>query len=228
MALHWAVAQGTSLRNMTISVGSATSALFIENGGGGFIGDLSITGGDYGMMIGAAAGSGLLRCWGLQARQSVLLACRTSCARAKQAPLPSSTLSHVLSPPPRSGGQQWTLRGISITGARTAGIQLIWNWVFVLQNITIAQSPMGIIFRGAAEGSLVLLDSAFTDCEIGVATDYPLPLRGLVLDRVTATRVANVSTALAGNPQGVTHVRAWRQGTAYAAGKAQGQVLGLD
>ena len=52
MAIHWKVAQGTNLRNMTFHMDGADTAIFIENGGGGFIGDVRIIGGKTGLDIG--------------------------------------------------------------------------------------------------------------------------------------------------------------------------------
>jgi glucan 1,3-beta-glucosidase len=52
MGLHWKVAQGTNLRNMTFFMDGADTAIFIENGGGGFIGDVTIKGGKTGLDIG--------------------------------------------------------------------------------------------------------------------------------------------------------------------------------
>ena len=52
MGLHWKVAQGTNLRNMTFFMDGADTAIFIENGGGGFIGDVTIQGGKTGLDIG--------------------------------------------------------------------------------------------------------------------------------------------------------------------------------
>ncbi|KAI1826247.1 glycoside hydrolase family 55 protein [Xylaria intraflava] len=57
-AIHWQVAQATSLQNIVINMNSATSGnyqkgLFIENGSGGFITDLIINGGGIGADIGS-------------------------------------------------------------------------------------------------------------------------------------------------------------------------------
>jgi glucan 1,3-beta-glucosidase len=46
VALHWAVAQATHLRNITANLGSADSFMFVENGGGGLMSDLTIIGGN--------------------------------------------------------------------------------------------------------------------------------------------------------------------------------------
>jgi len=52
VVIHWAVAQATSLRNLKIDVGSGDMAVFAENGSGGFMSDLDITGGNIGLQIG--------------------------------------------------------------------------------------------------------------------------------------------------------------------------------
>ena len=52
IGLHWKVAQGTNLRMMNIDIGPADTGIFIENGGGGIVADVSLTGGDYGIAIG--------------------------------------------------------------------------------------------------------------------------------------------------------------------------------
>ncbi|KAF2191420.1 glycoside hydrolase family 55 protein [Zopfia rhizophila CBS 207.26] len=54
--IHWATSQATSLQNIKILMTQATNSqqqgIFIENGSGGFMADLDITGGLYGMNIG--------------------------------------------------------------------------------------------------------------------------------------------------------------------------------
>ncbi|KAK6330900.1 hypothetical protein TWF718_003098 [Orbilia javanica] len=56
-ALHWQVAQATSLQNihfiMSTEPGNNQTGIFMENGSGGFIGDLTFFGGQYGMKCGA-------------------------------------------------------------------------------------------------------------------------------------------------------------------------------
>eukprot|EP01052_Picozoa_sp_SAG31_P000369 SAG31_NODE_11_length_38734_cov_21.263854_19_plen_79_part_00 len=52
VAVHWAVSQGTYLRNMQLDVGDGRSGIFGENGSGGLITDVVISGGDYGLQFG--------------------------------------------------------------------------------------------------------------------------------------------------------------------------------
>ncbi|KAI2642673.1 glycoside hydrolase family 55 protein [Xylaria nigripes] len=57
-AIHWQVAQATSLQNIVINMSPASSenyqkGLFIENGSGGFMADLTINGGGIGADIGS-------------------------------------------------------------------------------------------------------------------------------------------------------------------------------
>ena len=47
VGIHWAQSQATHIRNVSISVGSGKSGMFMENGSGGFIGDLSVDGGEW-------------------------------------------------------------------------------------------------------------------------------------------------------------------------------------
>ncbi|KAJ9467299.1 Glucan 1 [Diplonema papillatum] len=51
-AMHWAVSQGTSLRNIVFNLGDAAVGLFGENGSGGFMGDLVFNGGNIGIYFG--------------------------------------------------------------------------------------------------------------------------------------------------------------------------------
>ncbi|EED77302.1 predicted protein, partial [Postia placenta Mad-698-R] len=54
--LHWQVSQGTSLYNIVVEMSTASDTahqgIFMENGSGGFFGDLVFNGGKYGMWVG--------------------------------------------------------------------------------------------------------------------------------------------------------------------------------
>jgi hypothetical protein len=52
--IHWQVAQATSLVNIefVMTPGSAHQGIWMENGSGGFMSDLSFKGGRYGMWVG--------------------------------------------------------------------------------------------------------------------------------------------------------------------------------
>ncbi|KAF9532307.1 exo-beta-1,3-glucanase [Crepidotus variabilis] len=54
--LHWQVSQSTSLMNLVVQMSTASNTahqgIFMENGSGGFMGDLIFNGGKYGMWVG--------------------------------------------------------------------------------------------------------------------------------------------------------------------------------
>ncbi|KAF8518904.1 glycoside hydrolase family 55 protein [Gautieria morchelliformis] len=54
--LHWQVSQGTSLYNLRVEMSTASNTahqgIFMENGSGGFMGDLVFNGGKFGMFVG--------------------------------------------------------------------------------------------------------------------------------------------------------------------------------
>jgi glucan 1,3-beta-glucosidase len=41
------------------------------------------------------------------------------------------------------GNQQWTFRDVVISGARKAGIQILWNWVFTFVGLAISDCKVG-------------------------------------------------------------------------------------
>ena len=51
--VHWAVSQATAIRDVRIHTGDGKQGVFCENGSGGWISDLVITGGDIGINIGS-------------------------------------------------------------------------------------------------------------------------------------------------------------------------------
>jgi glucan 1,3-beta-glucosidase len=54
--IHWQVSQSTSLVNIRVDMSTASGnnhqGMFMENGSGGFMGDLVFNGGKYGIWIG--------------------------------------------------------------------------------------------------------------------------------------------------------------------------------
>lgn len=50
--MHWAQSQATYIRNVTIDVGDGDTGIFGENGSGGFIGDITVIGGNTGLEFG--------------------------------------------------------------------------------------------------------------------------------------------------------------------------------
>jgi len=164
VGIRWAVAQGTSLRNITINVNSGDVGIFGENGGGGFIGDVEVIGGKVGIQL---------------------------------------------------GGQQWALRSITIRDSQLMGFQVLWNWVFSIVDLNIANvNGPCVFFQNDAAQSITILDSSFSNCTVAVSTDTLQ--RAVLLDRVTATNVPQITPNLAGNPSGTVNVASWRQGKTYS------------
>ncbi|KAI1632833.1 glucan 1,3-beta-glucosidase GLUC78 precursor [Biscogniauxia mediterranea] len=129
--IHWQVAQATSLQNIVFEMNADTSAenvqkgLFIENGSGGFMADLTFNGGGIGADI---------------------------------------------------GSQQFTSRNLTFNNCNTA-IHLIWNWLWLMQGITINGGQVGINMTSDSletikVGSLLLADSKISNVPVGISTLY--------------------------------------------------------
>ncbi|KAI1212403.1 glycoside hydrolase family 55 protein [Annulohypoxylon truncatum] len=129
--IHWQVAQATSLQNIVFEMNPDTSdanaqkGLYIENGSGGFMADLTFNGGGMGAYI---------------------------------------------------GSQQYTSRNMTFNNCNTA-IYLIWNWLWLLQDITINGGKIGIDMASDSldeikVGSLLLLDSKISNVPVGINTLY--------------------------------------------------------
>ncbi|EDQ88634.1 uncharacterized protein MONBRDRAFT_32819 [Monosiga brevicollis MX1] len=174
VGIHWAVAQGTSIRNVTVNVNNGHMGLFVESGGGGFIGDLVINGGQIGASV---------------------------------------------------GGQQWSLRSITVNNAAQVGFQLSWDWVFTLVDLTINNSPVGLTFQGASAGSFVLIDSTFSNVGTAIVTDYPSALRGMVLQNFAYNQIQSLTQAMPA-VSGSGHIDRWFQGSLYNASQLMAATTG--
>jgi glucan 1,3-beta-glucosidase len=135
------------------------------------------------------------------------------------------------------GSQQFTTRNMTFNDCGTA-IYMNWNWLWTLKSIFINNCKLGLDMANSPAnqtvGSVLLLDSKFTNTPIGVNTSFTensIPQTGgtLILDNVDfegcQTAVQNVAgqTLLPGNKK----VATWAQGNAMAAGQAQsGRVQG--
>jgi glucan 1,3-beta-glucosidase len=135
------------------------------------------------------------------------------------------------------GSQQFTTRNMTFNDCGTA-IFMNWNWLWTLKSIFINNCKLGLDMANSPAnqtvGSVLLLDSKFTNTPIGVNTSFTqdsVPHTGgtLIIDNVDfegcATAVQNVAgePLLAGNKK----VATWAQGNAMAAGQAQaGRVQG--
>ncbi|KAF2763234.1 exo-beta 1,3 glucanase-like protein [Pseudovirgaria hyperparasitica] len=93
--IHWAVSQATSLQNIQIKMTKASNSqqqgIFIENGSGGWMNDLTITGGLYGLNVGnqqfsvrgvtidgAITGVSQIWSWGFTYQQMKISNCQTA------------------------------------------------------------------------------------------------------------------------------------------------------
>ncbi|EQK99607.1 glucan 1,3-beta-glucosidase GLUC78 precursor [Ophiocordyceps sinensis CO18] len=131
------------------------------------------------------------------------------------------------------GNQQFTTRNLTFNDCNTA-IYMNWNWVWTFHGLSINNCGMGIDMTqgGAVQtvGSILVLDSTFSNTPVGVATVYNPAQTGtngtLVLDNVDMSsnvpvavqRGQDKKTLLPGN----TRVASWAQGRSYqgASGKA--------
>lgn len=178
--IHWQVAQATSLQNIRFEMvkggtDNKQQGIFMDNGSGGFMTDLTFNGGNYGAFL---------------------------------------------------GSQQFTTRNMTFNDCNTA-IFMNWNWAWTFQGLEINNCQVGIDMANAPEnqtvGSVLVLDSKFTNTPLGVNTSFTadsVPATGgtLVLDNVdftgSETAVLSAGTAaLAGGSKVVS----WVQGKNYIA-----------
>ena len=50
--IHWQVSQATSLMNIVFEMNNGNQGIFMENGSGGYMGDLVLNGGQFGLAVG--------------------------------------------------------------------------------------------------------------------------------------------------------------------------------
>ncbi|KAK4464051.1 pectin lyase fold/virulence factor [Cladorrhinum samala] len=200
--IHWQVAQATSLQNIVFNMredgGDANrqQGIFMDNGSGGFMVDLTFNGGRYGAFF---------------------------------------------------GNQQFTTRNLTFNNCKTA-IFMNWNWAWTFQDVHINNCEVGIDMSNGGPndqtvGSVLMVDSTFTNTKIGVKTAYnpqsPNTNGTLILDNVdmtgAATAVFNNATSEA-VLQGGQKVDFFIQGKTYegavpSAGKnvqTSGKAAGVE
>jgi glucan 1,3-beta-glucosidase len=182
--IHWPTGQATSLSNIQFKLSSAAGTqhvgIFIESGSGGFMGDLTFTGGLNGLQV---------------------------------------------------GNQQFTMRNLKFDGCMTA-INQLWDWGWTYKSLSINNCQVGISMGARnpgtgvlSVGSMVVVDSVFSNTPVGIATNRsstdPTPVEGqaansLILDNVKFNNVAQPVTG----PGDVTvlsenSVNTWGQGHKY-------------
>lgn len=69
------------------------------------------------------------------------------------------------------GNQQFTSRNITISNASESAIFLNWDWSWTFKNLKVFNSTAAITLGGGV-GSVVVVDSVFTDCKKGVVTQF--------------------------------------------------------
>lgn len=145
--IHWQVAQATSLQNLVFNMredggdANAQQGIFMDNGSGGFMSDLTFNGGKFGAFF---------------------------------------------------GNQQFTTRNMTFNNCKTA-IFMNWNWAWTFQDVKINNCGVGIDMAnggstGQTVGSVLVVDSVFTNTPIGIRTAYdpesPQTNGTLILDNV--------------------------------------------
>ncbi|KAL2132211.1 hypothetical protein VTI74DRAFT_4067 [Chaetomium olivicolor] len=173
--IHWPSSQSTSLSNIVFKLSEASGnqhqGLFIEEGSGGYIGDLTFSGGAQAMSI---------------------------------------------------GNQQFTMRNIKISNAKTA-IQQLWSWGWTYTGVSINNCEVGFDFTAASVGSITILDSEIKNTPVGItygsgSTEAPVS-HNFVFENL---RLVNVPTAIKGpsgtvldGSSGVQVIDAWGRGHKY-------------
>ncbi|KAK3295361.1 glycoside hydrolase family 55 protein [Chaetomium fimeti] len=180
--IHWQVAQATSLQNIVFNMredgGDANrqQGIFMDNGSGGFMSDLTFNGGNYGAFF---------------------------------------------------GNQQFTTRNLTFNNCKTA-IFMNWNWAWVFHDIKINNCGVGIDMsnggpEGQTVGSVLVLDSQFTNTPVGIKTAYdptsPQTNGTLILENVDMTGSAQ---AVLNNATGTTILEGNQQVSFFAQGRAYG------
>ncbi|KAJ5819346.1 hypothetical protein N7474_004937 [Penicillium riverlandense] len=182
--IHWQVGQATSLQNIRFEMvqggGDANKqeGIFMDNGSGGFMSDLTFNGGNYGMFL---------------------------------------------------GNQQFTTRNLTFNNCNTA-IYMNWNWAWTFKSVSINDCAVGLNMSTSPTnqtvGSVMMLDSTFTDTPIGVVTAWnrdSIPIGGgvLVLDNVDFSGAKVAVAGVDGDEilAGGSVVNNWMQGNAYSPSK---------
>ncbi|KAH6635962.1 glycoside hydrolase family 55 protein [Chaetomium tenue] len=180
--IHWQVAQATSLQNIVFNMredgGDANKqqGIFMDNGSGGFMSDLTFNGGNYGGFF---------------------------------------------------GNQQFTTRNLTFNNCKTA-VFMNWNWAWVFHDIKINNCGVGIDMSnggpdGQTVGSVLVLESQFTDTPIGIKTAYdpssPHTNGTLILENVDMTGSAQ---AVFNNATGTTILEGNQKVSFFAQGRGYG------
>lgn len=126
------------------------------------------------------------------------------------------------------GNQQYTMRNLVFNNCVTA-IIMLWDWDWTFQGLSINNCGTGIDMSASGDsgqqvGSMIVLDSTFTNVQVGVVTAYTpggtpdaagsLMLENIALSNVPVAVRSGGGTVLAGTT-GTTTIAAWGQGHSY-------------
>jgi len=129
------------------------------------------------------------------------------------------------------GNQQFTSRNITISGTSQAAIYVNWDWLWTFKGLHISNTPVGID-TGSGDGSIVVLDSDFTNVPIAVRTLYGTAngagngANSLYLENIKYSGSGVVVKASGNNvltTSGSQTIKAWAQGYLWQNG---GNTLG--
>lgn len=125
------------------------------------------------------------------------------------------------------GNQQYTMRNLVFNSPSTAAIQMLWDWDWTFMGLTVNNAPIAVDMSiggsaGQAVGSVIIIDSTFTNVGVGVKTAYDssstdttngsLILENVVLSNTPVAVQNDAGTVLAG---GTTTISAFAQGHTY-------------
>ena len=123
------------------------------------------------------------------------------------------------------GNQQFTSRNLTFNGCNTA-IFMNWNWAWTLKSVSVNNCSIGLDMANSPDnqtvGSVLLVDSKFTNTPVGVKTAFTgnsVPETGgtLIIDNVDFTGSQQAVVGTTGNQilAGGSVVASWGQGDAY-------------
>jgi glucan 1,3-beta-glucosidase len=214
--LHWQVSQATSLMNIVVNMstesGNSHQGIFMENGSGGYMGDLVFNGGKYGIWIGN------------QQYVTFLSSFLLFCFRFRRLFIKT----HYL--------RRFTVRNISVSNAATA-IFSDWNWGWTFQGVTITDCSIGFDINSGGTtqatqttGAVAVIDAVVSNTPIFIQNTEAssgslagsLVINNAKLTNVpTAVGVASGAVVLEGS-SGTTTIASWGQGNVYSGTSATG------
>jgi glucan 1,3-beta-glucosidase len=163
-AIHWGTAQATSLQNIVIRMSTTTGVthrgLFIEDGSGGYVGDLVIYGGDQGLAVGS-----------------------------QQFTMRNITVNGANFGIVQAWNWGWTYKGLTLTNCKTAALDITGLGAsggdMIVIDSTISNSPVGVDYTSPlasstlASGVNIILENVqFVNIPVAVRGDGSTMLAG--------------------------------------------------